>query len=1476
MKIQLPTILCSFRPLPHYWATYVVALFLCVAIPAAAYDCTDGGPDFSDNEDILDGQRYLSRIDDLIFSNPKQQKAVARLTDEDGDSPNEVTSTKSGSKLSSHSEAWFTSRGARLADLPYDFVVSTVARDDSLVVQTLDPDSDDNLSKTIDVNDPVRQLAVADFDGDAFDDVVIFTDYGIYPYTADDTSASFDGTLVRKGERAQLGFRYIRGAPTIGDLNNDSNLDIAWLSPGDDEEELTVYFATVCGRDLTAGVCDGADPLDVIIASSYQVISDADVGSHCHWHGENDYLLGALAAGDFDSSDSGDELMVVYCNNENKDAHVYLIYYEVDADFGLTEEDKLKIDDFDHHNDELLARSAVFDFWSDDSEAQLVLGFSGHSSSHFRVEINIWGVDTGSGDPELTQFSSTEKQVDDDGPVYWQGISGLAIGRFDSDTEDADAYDLSLAFVLSRQVCQNSDGSDCLEYQHLIYTVDVDDGYALENTQATDFNYWENAHPNGDLLWPADVQGRATRLGEPEVVRIESQTQPSMILGVPPMHVDYMLPDSQTSSSRTVVNLSAVQTGYNATYSFSESSSEKVESKSKTSYSHAYKSEEEGKAKFGVAGTGVKASTKQSQKWTYQNTTSKANTDYDEVSSSATSTTGFSDQLWYQTYMQSLYYYPVLGECACPDDASDCTEDDADSCSGEAQPVYVVYSGPQDVCQKSASGSTLEWYQPVTQPGQVFSYPSSLAWLEDEVDGLDQLSDTREFYTDDSAQTFTVSWKSSSEDSIETGSSQGFEYDSSYSVTVGGGDNSVSSGFSYSKSNSTENQVVNTATLSASDGVTIKTPGSFQDADLYQYLVAPYVFGQSLAEGTVDDTDGCSETDGTCQSTSGMLRTRYAADPLDSDAGSWWNQSEYASRIDLAINHPRRWTSKTGTRCNSLNCLTVSTSSASQNCMRFNEATEEPADVWTNMFYSMRGLIVQVDAPTGPQQISATAGDDVYLTARVYNYSLTEMSDDETVHVRFYRQPWDTENQEPQSGTASVLIEEVTTDADDLDLRIPAFTEDADADPNWIEVTTAFDTTDLGDTDQVFWVLVWAEDSDGNLVDELTAHGLSASPDSLDEIDFVTDVVPILETASWSEYRKDSSGSCEEVDITDTPFSNNVGVFKQSFHIAAADTSSSTSSRAETNGFGAASASYGQAARDQSSTRSLDDPLASRLAISNLRALHNVVYVDEPTEVEAEIKAAAGQDLRGVSVALVETDASGRISIIDEDLLARVRADRPHGFRVPLRAPRECGEHELTLVAAPGTGRIAQATLPLSVACEATALSSMHGRAETGGAQGLPGSLELRAIVSLKNEGFQLADINFEQASLSAHSLLQEADRKLFPGIFGPEGEPPRIGPIATYNWLPGIKGALFAGARDGVQASASIVVIGGVARLHLKVEVAEAFNPHRCDYPRLRTDLDTRLVIDDGEHEPVLVRLGGTWQCAVRPDGSTVLTTRK
>lgn len=61
-----------------------------------------------------------------------------------------------------------------------------------------------------------------------------------------------------------------------------------------------------------------------------------------------------------------------------------------------------------------------------------------------------------------------------------------------------------------------------------------------------------------------DTQGRSLLLGPPQIVRVNQHHQPDLILGAPPMHVDFITPAG--AAAPAVFNMSAVPDAFNSAY----------------------------------------------------------------------------------------------------------------------------------------------------------------------------------------------------------------------------------------------------------------------------------------------------------------------------------------------------------------------------------------------------------------------------------------------------------------------------------------------------------------------------------------------------------------------------------------------------------------------------------------------------------------------------------------------------------------------------------------------------------------------------------------------------------------------------------------------------------------------------------------------------------------------------------------------
>lgn len=95
-----------------------------------------------------------------------------------------------------------------------------------------------------------------------------------------------------------------------------------------------------------------------------------------------------------------------------------------------------------------------------------------------------------------------------------------------------------------------------------------------------------------------DTQGRSLILGEPDIVRVTGHSQPRIILGAPPMHVDWAPPVG--SNEAQVLNLSTVPDSFFSQYETKTQGMTQSSQKSTTSYAVSTKETAGGSVTFGA------------------------------------------------------------------------------------------------------------------------------------------------------------------------------------------------------------------------------------------------------------------------------------------------------------------------------------------------------------------------------------------------------------------------------------------------------------------------------------------------------------------------------------------------------------------------------------------------------------------------------------------------------------------------------------------------------------------------------------------------------------------------------------------------------------------------------------------------------------------------------------------------------------
>ena len=574
-----------------------------------------------------------------------------------------------------------------------------------------------------------------------------------------------------------------------------------------------------------------------------------------------------------------------------------------------------------------------------------------------------------------------------------------------------------------------------------------------------------------------DLQGRSLRLGKGTKITIENYMQPSVITAVPPMHVDYVTPSG--GSDPTVLNMSLVPDSFWSRYNVETDNS--IQTTNTQSVSHSFGFKEQVQAHYTMGdpkdGTGyeVKASVQATQDVT--NSQKNVQGNFESVASAFLEQTGLGDSVVYSSSTVNIWSYEIIGRTICPGDKPNCQE-------SEKLPLTIQFSAPSEASDDVGTATNKEWYQPVWEPGNIFSYPANLAQLQQGFeDMLNVLNAIQTFATDTSAATTNTSWKAGLNSKSTIGQTKTFSGSATVSVAgqVGAeGIASIGAGASFTAhgSDALKNLSQTTGEFNQSTGITFNKPSTFLDPGQYAYAFTPYIFGTQQSAGFVDNVDLKTDI-----KMFGALQTAFTVDPTRrGSAGGWW-YSGYP-KPDIALNHPLRW---------SFNPVQLPTSSAiSPECLpvgdgkSMNCATltySDSSNPWSDEFHYMRGLFITEAASPGkgPQLQLTTESTRLTLQSRVYNYSLAPLPDNTEVHVRFYGIPWrvaaDGSNPaNTPAGDAFQIGQDVVLSP------IPAFDSSNNA-VNWSIASVDWDTSNLGGKYFTFAVVAWAQNkSDGSLV----------------------------------------------------------------------------------------------------------------------------------------------------------------------------------------------------------------------------------------------------------------------------------------------------------------------------------------------------------------------------------------------------------
>ena len=738
------------------------------------------------------------------------------------------------------------------------------------------------------------------------------------------------------------------------------------------------------GTDEVVMAYHGADnhpDLLVVKKADWTSSFGYDLGGYLHETGftlAHDKSL-AVCTGDFDGDGDDDVALAV----EDHNLLIAVFVYEVDVEKGsISKKDALWVQDSRYKpynrvdiaagdldgdgNDEIVATSSYhrIDVFDVDTDLQITLKHYDVNSDTDYIDNHIAAGDLdGDGDDEVVvgfQYWTTQNYFDKIGldvydfdntlaktKTYGEWVItdvrktenydpigfDVATGNFNADLGSTDTGDIGVEVAVVYRTSKyidhdNSHGAFRLQ----IY--DATDGLGLskkkEKTIVQNDIVLDNFYPcvtQKVVVAAGDFDGDSIAVGPPKHLVIEGHQDFSAVIQEPPKHIDYM--KDKTLSGYTELNVTRDQNFYTE-YQDEKKTEITTTDTSGTDYDWGVGVDVDVEKDFGIPKLGaIHTEISAGMSYDYNKHTENWNSRYESTTIGTRLDTTSDDYLVYLAKDIDVWRYPVIGQ----------TQVETDD--GKKGQLYVQITQPRTPPVKHfTDGSTVEWYQPVHENGNLLSYP----WDKSQFENLGTIkTQPTSFTTGRNDLAHYVEWVNAGSDGVEVSTEKKLAVDSS--VTVGGdilgADAEVTVKGHYDKTWSSIN--TSETTNSKSVGITIEK-GAF-DPD-YVYSVSPWIYENK---------------------TMGMLEVAFAVDLLSADASSWWEANYSDDGLpDLALNLPHRWSSSDGST------------------WTFNKGAYN--------FQVMKGLFM-LDSDGKPFGYSIKAGKAVTLKARVYNYSLVDADD---------------------------------------------------------------------------------------------------------------------------------------------------------------------------------------------------------------------------------------------------------------------------------------------------------------------------------------------------------------------------------------------------------------------------------------------------------------------------------------------------
>ena len=470
---------------------------------------------------------------------------------------------------------------------------------------------------------------------------------------------------------------------------------------------------------------------------------------------------------------------------------------------------------------------------------------------------------------------------------------------------------------------------------------------------------------------------------------------------------------------------------------------------------------------------------------------------------------------------------------------------------------------------------------------------------------------------------------------------------------------------------------------------------------------------------------------------------------------------------------------------------------------------------------------------------SVTAGTKVLLGVRVYNTSLKDMASSDSVRVQIYGQEWDGQVRATDaSGTPleSFLVSDDTIKLDAID-GFPLDANDTcdanDAVFNWAGAFTTWDTTDFAEQEEksyVFWVLVWGEDGDGNVLSELPDHGLCPSGaggsggggaggagGGAGAVGASSACAPCPIDPQTNEPR------CTWMtDVDLETWSNNLAIYKKAFKVYPAASSAPMTD---------------------------EEVRVGGIYIDGID-IEGVRRVNDPLLVRARLRAQGGP-VNTAMVAFFDKDpAIGET--IDQEIAPGIAEDQRWPVSIVHR-PSECGDQTIYVEAYDDKGFVTRASKDISVPCEEARVDAL--REVTDGVLPRDGRWTNARLV--------LRVTDSVVADLSASTFVLE---RVLWTAWGEELVRTRLGNALNGVTLTAVGGdadeVLYRGEKDGSRVEALVTRESDAVTIDLELQNAYIRSGLFCK-TRSSRQLSTQLSLADGSNPRVLGVATDEWRCA-------------